>query len=237
MGGPTSVLVAKSKASQLASFGKNLFVKAAGIKMASALGITPEDYNDSLFDTLGEDFGGNDGGFDWDSVPVKDVVSVGVAAAGLIRAEHMYHQSSLDNQVINEKLDRLLAKTERGEQIPSTIPNDSETVPSTILESILKDSSQQSSIVQESNLEQSLSLVIGQKIALEGVDKWSHLISVDAEPDVVPFLERTSAEEVALLEGLDIRFSSVTEIRHGLVYGDLLQDLSTRGSSLVKLLF
>ena len=211
MGGPSSTLLAKSKMSQIASFGKTLFVKAVGVKLASAAGVSSEDFGDSLLGSV-EGGHGQDGGFNWDSIPVKDTIS-----AGLIRCEQMYQESNLATKEIQEKLDLLLEVKEEAPNTSNDAPQTAEVVPS-------------------NGLEESLSLVIGQKIALEGVDKWSHLVTEDAEADVIPFLERSSCEELATLEGLDLQFSSITEIRHGLVYGDLLKELPERGSSLVKLL-
>jgi hypothetical protein len=216
MGGPSSTVLAKSKISQIASFGKTLFVKAVGVKLASAAGVSSENFDDSWLGSVEGDHG-QDGGFNWDSIPVKDTISAGLTVAGLIRCEQMYQESNIATKEIQEKLDLLL---EVKEEAPKTF----------------NDAPQTAEVVPSNGLEESLSLVIGQKIALEGVDKWSHLVTVDAEADVIPFLERTSCEELATLEGLDLQFSNITEIRHGLVYGDLLKELGLRGSSLVKLL-
>ena len=213
MGGPSSTLIAKNKMSQIASFGKTLFVKAVGVKLAAAAGVSSEDFGDSLLGSVEGDHG-QDSGFNWDSIPVKDTISAGLTVAGLIRCEQMYQESNLATKEIQDKLDLLL---EVKEEASNDAPQTTEVIPS-------------------NGLEESLFLVIGQKIALEGVDKWSHLVTQNAEADVIPFLERSSCEELATLEGLDLQFSSITEIRHGLVYGDLLKELGERGSSLAKLL-
>ena len=192
MGGPSSTLIAKSKMSQIASFGKTLFVKAVGVKLASAAGVSSEDLGDSLLGSV-EGGHGQDSGFNWDSIPVKDTISAGLTVAGLIRCEQMYQESNLATKEIQEKLDLLL---EVKREAPSTF----------------NDAPQTAEVVLSNGLEESFSLVIGQKIALEGVDKWSHLVSANAEADVIPFLERSSCEELATLEGLGSRGSSLVKL-------------------------
>ena len=57
MGGPSSTVLAKSKISQIASFGKTLFVKAVGVKLASAAGVSSENFDDSWLGSVEGDHG------------------------------------------------------------------------------------------------------------------------------------------------------------------------------------